>query len=128
MNKLEDITAAIHSMSANQARSVELQTAYYKDLASQATTGASELVEQAREHLETLAKTDSFSSAFAANVKFEDGVKANVNRFYQKSADTTKDLFGDIARLYGLAEAPTKVEPKKPLKHHAKKPPKSRNS
>ncbi|ARN72895.1 hypothetical protein [Oceanicoccus sagamiensis] len=108
MNNFEEITTAIQSLSDNQAKSVELQTAYYTDLAKQVTDSATELAEQTRNHLEEIAKATTFSGAFAANIKFEDSIKAKVSGFYQSNADATKTLVEEITKLYSAetAEAP----------------------
>ena len=103
MNNIDDITSAIKSLSENQTKAAELQTAYVTNLTQQVEAGVTELAEQTRSHLEAVTKADSFSNAFAANVAFEDSVKSKVTSFYQKNADTAKNLMDDIAKLYGLA-------------------------
>ncbi len=121
MSNLEMMTTATQALSEGQTKSVELQTAYFTELAKQVTEGVAELTAQTQGHLEAVANADSFVSAFEENVKFEDSVTAKVSHFYQHNADATKTLLEDITKLFDVQGSEVIAAPTKAAKPAAKK-------
>jgi hypothetical protein len=121
MNTIEDLNDTIKTHSENQARSVELQAAYYSALAKEVGEGATVLAEDTRTHLESLVNSDSFTAVFKASVKFEDSVKAKVASFYEKNTEAAKALVESIGELYDFPTNKAAETPNKPTKTARKK-------
>ena len=103
MIQASDISQALNSLAEKQKKTIELQAAYFTNLSKVVTDSAKQLAEQTRSHLETLSQADSFTSAFQAGVKFEDGMKSKLKSYFETNTAATKTLVEDIVKIYSDA-------------------------
>ena len=100
MSVLDQVKTAIAPLASKQKESVQLQLSYLRSGASRNSETLSTLGADTKNHLQTVIKADSFTSAYQMQRAFEDSVRATIGTAFKGNMDANKALFEDMRNLF----------------------------
>ena len=102
MKTIEDLNEMVKTVSDNNLKYGEIHTAYFDSVTKRLGEGYTELAEDSKTCLETLARANSFSEAFKTQMAFEDSAKAKLIDLHNTEIEAAKMLQDDLAKLVAI--------------------------